>query len=96
MLGYYPPLSFFDNPKLELEVADVVLRVGSAELTKEDGMNKAYKVVFNKVRGTLMVVNEATSLIQNKGLKTIVAATVAAAFAIPGISAETTHTNYQT
>jgi len=30
-------------------------------------MNKTYRIVFNKVRGILMVVNEATSSVQNKG-----------------------------
>ena len=36
-------------------------------------MNKAYKVVFNKLRGTMMVVNEATSSIQKKGAKKVIA-----------------------
>ena len=30
-------------------------------------MNKTYRIVFNKVRGSLMVVSEATSSVQNKG-----------------------------
>ena len=29
-------------------------------------MNKTFKVVFNKARGMLMVVNESTSSVQNK------------------------------
>ncbi len=37
-------------------------------------MNKTYKVVFSKVRGALTVVNEATSSVQAKGAKTVVAA----------------------
>lgn len=41
-------------------------------------MNSTYKVVFNKVRGALMVVNEVTSSVQAKGTKTVVAAAVAA------------------
>ena len=47
-------------------------------------MNKTFKVVFNKARGALMVVNEATSSIQGKGTKTAVA--VAAATMIAGVA----------
>ena len=32
-------------------------------------MNKAYRVVFNKARGALMVANELTSSVQKKGTK---------------------------
>ena len=42
-------------------------------------MNKTFKVVFSKARGTLMVVNELTSSVQAKGTKTVVAAAVALA-----------------
>lgn len=41
-------------------------------------MNKSFKVVFNKARGALMVVNEVTSSVQAKGTKTVIAAAVAA------------------
>ncbi len=41
-------------------------------------MNATYKVVFNKARGALMIVNEITSMVQSKGSKTVVAAAVAA------------------
>ena len=41
-------------------------------------MNKSFKVVFNKARGALMVVNEITSCVQAKGTKTVIAAAVAA------------------
>ena len=41
-------------------------------------MNSTFKVVFNKARGALMVVNEATSSVQAKGTKTVIAATVTA------------------
>lgn len=41
-------------------------------------MNKSFKVVFNKARGALMVVNEVTSCVQAKGTKTVIAAAVAA------------------
>ena len=44
----------------------------------ENSMNKSFKVVFNKARGALMVVNEVTSSVQAKGTKTVIAATVAA------------------
>lgn len=39
-------------------------------------MNKTFKVVFNKVRGTLTVVNECTKSVQAKGTKTVVALAV--------------------
>ena len=44
-------------------------------------MNATYKVVFNKARGALMVVNEITSMVQSKGSKTVAAAAVAAVLA---------------
>ena len=44
-------------------------------------MNATYKVVFNKARRALMVVNEITSIVQSKGSKTVVAAAVAAVLA---------------
>ena len=44
-------------------------------------MNSTFKVVFNKARGALMVVNEATSSVQAKGTKTVIAAAVAALMA---------------
>ena len=37
-------------------------------------MNRNFKVVFSKARGALMVVNEATSSVQAKGTKTVIAA----------------------
>ena len=40
-------------------------------------MNATFKVVFNKARGALMVVNEMTSSVQKKGTKTVVVAAVA-------------------
>lgn len=53
-------------------------------------MNKSFKVVFNKARGALMVVNEVTSCVQAKGTKTVIATAVAlvagAAVAAPEIS----------
>lgn len=51
-------------------------------------MNRTFKVVFNKARGALTVVNEVTSSVQAKGTKTVIAA---AAMLIAGtaISADT-------
>ena len=49
-------------------------------------MNKSFKVVFNKARGALMVVNEVTSSVQAKGTKTVIAAAVAA-LAAGGVAA---------
>ena len=40
-------------------------------------MNSTFKVVFNKARGALMVVNEITLCVQAKGTQTVVAAAVA-------------------
>ena len=48
-------------------------------------MNKSFKVVFSKARSALMVVNEATSSIQAKGTKTVIA--VAAAMVAGGACA---------
>ena len=42
-------------------------------------MNRNFKVVFSKARGALMVVNEATSSVQAKGTKTVIAAAAAVA-----------------
>ena len=42
-------------------------------------MNNAYKVVFNKARGALMVANEVTSSVQKKGTKLVVASALLAA-----------------
>ena len=43
-------------------------------------MNKTFKVVFNKARGMLMVVNESTSSVQKKPGTTWLAAAVMATF----------------
>ena len=48
-------------------------------------MNKSFKVIFSKARSALMVVNEATSSIQAKGTKTVIA--VAAAMVAGGAMA---------
>lgn len=44
-------------------------------------MNKTYKVIFSKVRGSLMVCNEITSSIQKKGIQLVVATAGLAAMA---------------
>ena len=51
-------------------------------------MNKSFKVVFSKARSALMVVNEATSSIQAKGTKTVIAAAVAAMIAGGAVAAQ--------
>lgn len=51
-------------------------------------MNSTFKVVFNKTRGALMVVNEATKSIQCKGTKTVVAAAVASILSMGGVLAQ--------
>lgn len=56
-------------------------------------MNSTFKVVFNKARGALMVVNEVTSSVQGKGTKTVVAAAVAAMIAGVSGSAMAADTN---
>lgn len=56
-------------------------------------MNSTFKVVFNKARGALMVVNEVTSSVQGKDTKTVVAAAVAAMIAGVSGSAMATETD---
>lgn len=48
-------------------------------------MNKSFRVVFNKARGALMVVNEMTSSVQAKGTKTVIATAVASALALGAV-----------
>ena len=54
-------------------------------------MNSTFKVVFNKARGALMVVNEVTSSVQVKGTKTVVAAAVTALMAGSAMAAVIPH-----
>ncbi|WP_074009803.1 autotransporter domain-containing protein [Duodenibacillus massiliensis] len=56
-------------------------------------MNKSFKVVFSKARSALMVVNEATSSVQAKGTKTVIAAAAAAMLAGGAVAAEPTGTD---
>ena len=51
-------------------------------------MNKSFKVIFSKARSALMVVNEATSSIQAKGTKTVIAAAAAAMIAGGAVAAQ--------
>ena len=53
-------------------------------------MNKTFKVVFNKARGALIAVNEATSSVQKKGTKTVVAAAVFSVVCGAAVAANTT------
>lgn len=53
-------------------------------------MNRVFRVVFNKVRGTLLVVNELTSSVSSKGRAVTTVALSAALLAVAGgVSAET-------
>lgn len=52
---------------------------GFCKNKRKPKMNSTYKVVFNKARRALMVVNEITSSVQAKGTKTVVAAAAVAA-----------------
>ena len=54
-------------------------------------MNKSFKVVFSKARSALMVVNEATSSVQAKGTKTVIAAAAAAMVAGGAMAAATNY-----
>ena len=56
-------------------------------------MNKSFKVVFSKARSALMVVNEATSSIQAKGTKTVIAAAAVAMIAGGAMAAQSTEKN---
>lgn len=51
-------------------------------------MNTAFKVVFNRARRALMVVNEVTSSVQAKGTKTVVVAAVSSLLAGAAVAAE--------
>lgn len=51
-------------------------------------MNTAFKVVFNRARRALMVVNEVTSSVQAKGTKTVVVAAVASLLAGGAVAAD--------
>ena len=55
-------------------------------------MNTAFKVVFNRARRALMVVNEVTSSVQAKGTKTVVVAAVASLLAGGAVAADKTFT----
>lgn len=55
-------------------------------------MNRTFKVVFSKARGALMVANEVTSSVQNKGTAKVVAAAVAMALSGAVVAADQTET----
>ena len=57
-------------------------------------MNKAYKVVFNKARGALMVANEVTSSVQKKGVKTVIATALFMGAAAGACAADVANTTY--
>ena len=51
-------------------------------------MNKTFKVVFNRSRGSLMVANEITSSVQKKGTKTVLATAVLALMGSAAIASD--------
>ncbi len=51
-------------------------------------MNRTFKVVFNKARGALTVVNEITSSVQKASTKSVVAAAVAMVLTAPAMAVE--------
>lgn len=56
-------------------------------------MNKTFKVVFNKARGMLMVVNESTSSVQKKpGTTWLTAAVMASFMAAPAFAEDVVRT----
>ena len=51
-------------------------------------MNKTFKIVFNKARGTLMVANELTSSVQKKGVSLVAATAAVLTFlTVPAVNA---------
>ena len=51
-------------------------------------MNRSFKVVFNKTRGALMVVNEISSSVQAKGTKTVIALAIGSLLTGAAVAAE--------
>ena len=55
-------------------------------------MNRTFKVVYNKARGALTVVNEATKSVQKAGTKTIAASAVMLALTTPVLAEDVPYT----
>ncbi len=58
-------------------------------------MNRTFKVVFNKARGVLTVVNEATKSVQKAGTKTVAASAVILAMATPALAKDIEYSQSQ-
>ena len=61
-------------------------------------MNKTFKVIFNKARGTLMVANELTQSVQKKNSRVVklTAVSLLLTFAVTGVNAESLNLTNQT
>ena len=72
------------------QISDGVLYYTSLRPTENEvySMNKTFKIVFNKARGTLMVANELTSSVQKKGVSLVVATAAVLTFlTVPAVNA---------
>ena len=72
------------------QISDGVLYYASLRPTENEvySMNKTFKIVFNKARGTLMVANELTSSVQKKGVSLVVATAAVLTFlTVPAVNA---------
>ena len=72
------------------QISDGVLYYTGLRPTENEvySMNKTFKIVFNKTRGTLMVANELTSSVQKKGVSLVVATAAVLTFlTVPAVNA---------
>ena len=72
------------------QISDGVLYYTGLRPTENEvySMNKTFKIVFNKARGTLMVANELTSSVQKKGVSLVVATAAVLTFlTVPAVNA---------
>ena len=72
------------------QISDEVLYYTGLRPTENEvySMNKTFKIVFNKARGTLMVANELTSSVQKKGVSLVVATAAVLTFlTVPAVNA---------
>ena len=72
------------------QISDGVLYYTDLRPTENEvhSMNKTFKIVFNKARGTLMVANELTSSVQKKGVSLVAATAAVLTFlTVPAVNA---------
>ena len=72
------------------QISDGVLYYTGLRPTENEvySMNKTFKIVFNKARGTLMVANELTSSVQKKGVSLVAATAAVLTFlTVPAVNA---------